>query len=146
MGFLIYGGTQEYEFEDRTLAHLKVAITIKFRRQESFLMSWTTPAERGGGRVSIWLTPNVPLTFRFAGSRAPQLSKAWLDVLNELSHTPRGLIVVTEQEAERHAQVAQSKQPMGNEVGAEKVSPIPRSKTPNISDTTTTASRRKKKA
>jgi hypothetical protein len=39
MGFLTYGGVQEYEFDDRTLAHLKVAITIKLRRQESFLMS-----------------------------------------------------------------------------------------------------------
>lgn len=108
MGYLIYGGSQEYEFEDRTLAHLKVAITMKLRRQESFLMSWTNSAERGGGRVSIWLSPNIPLIFRFAGSRAPQLSKPWLDVLNELSHTPRGLIVVTEQEAEKHLQAESS--------------------------------------
>lgn len=103
MGFLMYGGTQEYEFEDRTLAHLKVAITIKLRRQESFLMSWTNPAEKGGGRVSIWLTPNVPLTFRFNGSRPPQLDNTWLTVLNELSNTPRGLVVITEDEARRHA-------------------------------------------
>ncbi|XPP25480.1 MAG: hypothetical protein ACNYNX_07415 [Leucobacter sp.] len=102
MGFLTYGGAQEYEFEDRTLAHLKVAITLKLRRQECFLMSWVNPPEKGGGRVSIWLTPNIPLAFRFAGSRAPRLSKAWLAVMNELSNTPRGLIVVSEQEAEKH--------------------------------------------
>jgi len=102
MGFLTYGGVQEYEFDDRTLAHLKVAITIKLRRQESFLMSWTVPAERGGGRVSIWLTPSIPLSFRFAGSRAPQLNRHWLAVLNELAHTPRGLTVVSEQEAQQH--------------------------------------------
>ncbi|MBL3686791.1 hypothetical protein D3248_07485 [Leucobacter zeae] len=103
MGFLMYGGSQEYEFEDRTLAHLKVAITMKLRRQESFLMSWVNPVERGGGRVSIWLSPSVPLTFRFSGSRAPQLSKTWLAVLNEFSNTPRGLIVMSEDEAKRHA-------------------------------------------
>lgn len=108
MGFLVYGGTQEFEFEDRTLAHLKLAITMKLRRQESFLMSWNNPAERGGGRVSVWLTPNIPLTFRFAGSRAPQVNKNWLDVLNELSHTPRGLLVVSEQEAEKHLHATQS--------------------------------------
>lgn len=102
MGFLTYGGAQEYEFEDRTLAHLKVAITLKLRRQECFLMSWVNPPEKGGGRVSLWLTPNIPLAFRFAGSRAPRLSKAWLAVMNELSNTPRGLIVVSEQEAEKH--------------------------------------------
>jgi hypothetical protein len=103
MGFLVYGGAQEYEFEDRTLAHLKVAITMKLRRQESFLMSWTNPPERGGGRVSIWFTPSIPITFRFSGSRAPQLNKEWLDVLNEFSNTPRGLIVVSEQEAIKYA-------------------------------------------
>ena len=102
MGYLIYGGTQEYEFEDRTLAHLKVAMTMKLRRQESFLMSWVNPAEKGGGRLSVWLTPNIPLVFRFAGSRSPELNKHWLDVLNELSHTPRGLIVVSEQDAAKH--------------------------------------------
>ena len=102
MGFLTYGGAQEFEFDDRTLAHLKVAITIKLRRQESFLMSWSVPVERGGGRVSIWLTPSIPLSFRFAGSRAPQLDKHWLSVLNELSNTPRGLIVISEQEAQQH--------------------------------------------
>lgn len=103
MGFLIYGGTQEYEFEDRTLAHLKVAITMKLRRQESFLMSWVNPVERGGGRVSIWLTPNIPLVFRFAGSRPPQLNKQWLNVLNDFSNTPRGLVVVSEDDAQKHS-------------------------------------------
>ncbi|WP_449278839.1 DUF7882 family protein [Leucobacter sp. GX24907] len=103
MGFLIYGGTQEYEFEDRTLAHLKAAITIKLRRQESFLMSWVNPPEKGAGRLSVWLTPNVPLIFRFSGSRSPQLSKVWLAVLNDLSNTPRGLVVISEDEAKKHA-------------------------------------------
>ncbi len=101
MGYLIYGGTQEYDFEDRTLAHLKVAITMKLRRQESFLMSWVNPAEKGGGRVSIWLTPNIPIAFRFSGSRSPELNRDWLEVMNDLSNTPRGLIVISEQDAEK---------------------------------------------
>lgn len=103
MGFLVYGGTQEYEFDDRTLAHLKVAITMKLRQQESFLMSWANPPERGSGRVSIWLSPAIPLAFRFAGSRSPTLSRIWLDVLADLSNTPRGLIVVSEDEARKIA-------------------------------------------
>lgn len=96
MGFLIYGGTQEYEFDDRTLAHLKVAISMKLRRQECFLMSWANSVDKGSGRVSIWLTPNIPLVFRFSGSRVPQLSKQWLDSLIEQAGTPRGLIVTPE--------------------------------------------------
>lgn len=103
MGYLNYGGTHEYEFDDRTLAHLKTAMTMKLRRQESFLVSWTTPVERGGGRVSIWLSPGIPLAFRFSGSRNPVLNKTWIAVMHELSNTPRGLIVISEQEAERHA-------------------------------------------
>lgn len=103
MGFFGYGGTHEYEFDDRTLAHLKIAITAKLRRQECFLMSWTTPPEQGSGRVSVWLTPYLPLVFRFSGSRAPQLNEAWLSVLNELSNTPRGLVVLSEREAQRYA-------------------------------------------
>ncbi|KKI16860.1 MULTISPECIES: DUF7882 family protein [unclassified Leucobacter] len=99
MGFLIYGGTQEFEFDDRTLAHLKVAITTKLRRQESFLMSWVHPAERGGGRLSVWLAPSIPLVFRFSGSRPPQLNRHWIEVLTEHSHTARGLLVLTETDA-----------------------------------------------
>lgn len=102
MGFLLYGGTQEYEFDDRTLAHLKVAITMKLRRQECFLMSWVNSAERGSGRVSIWLTPNIPIVFRFSGSRPPQLNKQWLDALSEHASTPRGLIVVPEDSTQNH--------------------------------------------
>lgn len=102
MGFLIYGGTQEFEFEDRTLGHLKVAITTKLRRQEHFLMSWVNPADRGGGRLSIWLSPSIPLVFRFAGSHTLTLNKVWLAALNDLSNTPRGLIVVPEDEAQGH--------------------------------------------
>lgn len=101
MGFMNYGGSQEYEFEDRTLAHLKIVITMKFQRQESFLISWVNPPERGSGRVSVWLSPSIPLSFRFSGSRAPQLSKEWLDVLIDSSHSPRGLLVISEQDAEK---------------------------------------------
>ncbi len=102
MGYLNYGGTQEFEFEDRTLAHLKAAIAVRLRRQESFLLSWVIPTERGGGRISVWVSPSIPLVFRFAGSRSPSLNKAWLNVLVELSHTPRGLVLVTESEAEKY--------------------------------------------
>ena len=101
MGHPTYGGTQEFEFEDRTLAHLKVAITLKLRRQESFLMSWVIPAENGGGRMSLWVAPSIPLTFRFAGSRVPQLNKVWIEAMSELSHTPRGLILLSEKDAEK---------------------------------------------
>lgn len=103
MGFLIYGNSAEYELEDRALAHLKVAIGYKLRRQESFFVSWTNPVEKGSGRVSVWVSPNVPIVFKFAGSRPPEINATWVNVLRQLSSTPRGLVVITEKEAEEFA-------------------------------------------
>lgn len=103
MGLLSYAGIAEYEFEDRVLTHLKVAIGMKLRRQESFFISWSNPSELGSGRYSLWVSPSTPLAFRFSGSRAPELNRVWIDVLSSLSHTPRGLIVISESEADKHA-------------------------------------------
>lgn len=103
MGYLNYAASTEYEIEDRTLAHLKVAVGLKLRRQESFFLSWSNPVERGSGRISLWLSPDIPLIFRFAGSRSPELNETWLSVLAQLSHTPRGLVLISETEAEAHA-------------------------------------------
>lgn len=102
MGTLIYAGTSEHDFEDRTLAHVKVAVSMRLRRQESFFLSWTNPTERGSGRYSLWIAPTIPLAFHFLGSRAPELNPEWIEVLHELSHTARGLIVVSEKDAEEH--------------------------------------------
>ncbi|WP_427870358.1 hypothetical protein [Leucobacter luti] len=103
MGYLIYGAGAEYEIEDRALAHLKIAVGQKLRRQESFFVSWTNTLEQGSGRVSLWVSPSIPLIFRFAGSRAPELNPIWLGVLRDLAHTPRGMVLLTESEAEKYA-------------------------------------------
>ncbi|WP_144717463.1 DUF7882 family protein [Agrococcus jejuensis] len=100
MGHLTYAGATEYQIEDRMLAHLKTVIASKLRRQESFLVSWTVEPDSGSGRVSLWMSPSVPLEFRFAGSRPPQLNGVWLEVLAEMANTARGLVLVGEAEAE----------------------------------------------
>ncbi|MFD5600823.1 hypothetical protein ACFWHR_12305 [Leucobacter sp. NPDC058333] len=101
MGKILHG-EQEYEFEDRLLAHLHFVIGQKLKRQESFFLSWTKQHEEGGGRVSVWISPHVTVGFHFAGSREPELNKAWLRALNSLAHTPRGLLAIREDEAERY--------------------------------------------
>lgn len=103
MGYLIYGAGAEYEIEDRALAHLKIAVGQKLRRQESFFVSWSNTLEQGSGRISLWVSPSIPLIFRFAGSRAPELNPIWLGVLRDLAHTPRGMVLLTESEAEAYA-------------------------------------------
>ncbi|WP_241156264.1 hypothetical protein [Leucobacter chromiireducens] len=96
-------GTHEYEFEDRLLAHLKVVIGQKLRTQESFFLNWSKTPEQGSGRVSLWLSPHVPIGFRFAGSRSPELNPTWVRVLTARSHTARGLTILSEEDAEAFA-------------------------------------------
>lgn len=102
MGYLMYDGV-DYAFEDRVLAHLKVAIGRKFRLHESFFLSWTKSSGDGGGRISLWLSPEHGLTFRFEGSRPPKLDETWLRVLAGLSNGPRGMVVMTEKDATTYA-------------------------------------------
>ncbi|HRN28975.1 MAG TPA: hypothetical protein PK781_03085 [Terrimesophilobacter sp.] len=100
MGILVYGHGVEHRIDDRVLAHLQLVIATKLRRDEPFLLSWHTGTDEGSGRVSLWMSPAIPLQFVFFGSRQPQLNRAWLDVLTELAFTPRGLLVISETDAE----------------------------------------------
>ncbi|WKK73021.1 hypothetical protein Q0F99_09270 [Rathayibacter oskolensis] len=63
MATLTYGPQNlEIEFEERVLAHLKVAVLSKLRRNEAFSLSWSEDASTGHGRSSVWLHPSVPCT------------------------------------------------------------------------------------
>ncbi|MBB5643614.1 ATP-dependent DNA ligase [Cryobacterium roopkundense] len=97
MGKFMYGTpATSVEFDDRTLAHLKVVIIAKLRRGESFTFTWANTPESGGGHNSIWLNPSVPLQFEFYGSKDPLLNRTWLEELVRLTNTPAGLHVVPE--------------------------------------------------
>jgi hypothetical protein len=97
MGKLIYGTNgAEYEFDDRLLAHLRIVIVTKFRRRESFTLTWELGTERGGGRISLWLDPSIPLQFHFFGSKEPSLNRAWVDALASISASSVGLIPLPE--------------------------------------------------
>ncbi|WP_199706318.1 DUF7882 family protein [Amnibacterium setariae] len=92
MGTLTYVGAT-VEFDDRTLTHLQVVIMQKFRRGESFPMSWADSPAIGDGRSAMWLTPTTPIFFTFAGSRVPVIDQEWIDRLSRSAESPRGLIV-----------------------------------------------------
>lgn len=102
MGALVYDG-ESFTFDDRVLAHLKSTIVKKLRKGESFLTSWIKPTNEGGGRISIWLSPTSILIFKFAGGRSPAMNPTWLKVLEKTSNSPRGLVVLSESEAEAYA-------------------------------------------
>jgi hypothetical protein len=93
MGSMKYGD-EVVGFDDRLLAHLQIVIMSKFRRGESFVMSWLDGVETGDGRSSIWLEPHHEIYFRFAGSRVPQIDRGWLALLTESADSSTGLLVM----------------------------------------------------
>ncbi|WP_053353577.1 DUF7882 family protein [Leucobacter musarum] len=102
MGKLVHG-SHEYDFEDRLLAHLQFAIGQKLRRGEGFFLSWQKGHSEGDGRTSAWLSPHVTIAFHYSGSKELEMSKPWLRVLGALAHTPRGLVAISEHDAEKFA-------------------------------------------
>jgi hypothetical protein len=95
MGKMMYGSpAAEFDIEDRALAHLKVAIVTKLRRDEKFTFSW----RQEHGRTTIWIHPSIPLQFVFAGSRPPALNRAWIEALMMSANSTGGLQLVPEPE------------------------------------------------
>jgi hypothetical protein len=75
MGTFYYGtSTETLRVEDHVLAHLKLVVVTKLRRDESFTISWTKPVSRGAGRCTLWVHPAI----------------------NESSFTARGIVIPTE--------------------------------------------------
>ena len=101
MGRLRYGSGLEYVFDDRTLSHVKMALVTKLRRHESFLLNWELPAAQGGGRVSLWVSREIPMMFLFDGSRPPKLNERWMEALLHTSQRTGGMVIMTEEQAER---------------------------------------------
>lgn len=95
MGKLIYG-RREIEIEDRTLAHLKIVMLTKLRRNESFAFNHINDVESGSGRSTVWVHPSVPLQFNFYGNRTPELNREWVEALLMSANTPEGLKVLPE--------------------------------------------------
>lgn len=100
MGTLYYGGSAlPIDIEDRALAHLKVVIATKLRRNESFTLSWRHTDGGAVGRSSIWLHPAIPLQFDFADAEPPTLSRQWIEELANSANTSGG-ITLTEEHVE----------------------------------------------
>ncbi len=82
VGRLKYDGTAEpITIDDATLAHLKIVIGTKLRRQESFMMTWR-PVDGGqDGRLTIWIHPAIPLQFGFDRPDFPQIDPARISAI-----------------------------------------------------------------
>jgi hypothetical protein len=90
MGHLYYGGTWEpIAIPDRLLAHIKVVIATKLRRNESFTFSWR---DANAGRSTIWLQPAIEMSFVFHSSEPELLDP---DLLQRLAVEASGTSGIT---------------------------------------------------
>lgn len=97
MGVLFYGSpAAPIEIEDRTLAHLKLVVTAKLRRGESFTLSWVHPEGQPGGRSTLWLHPAIPLRFMFDDPNPADISPEWIDQLARSAHSTGGIRLTAE--------------------------------------------------
>lgn len=61
MGYLTYGNTTTpFEIDDELMAHLRVVVVTKLRRNESFALTLNT-AE--GAVETLWVHASIPLRF-----------------------------------------------------------------------------------
>jgi hypothetical protein len=93
MGRLTYSGIENsFEIEERTLAHLRLVIMNKLRRDESFMMH----LPHGDGVRSLWVDASLPLMLTFHGSRSATINPAWIDELMASASSAYGLQLVRE--------------------------------------------------
>jgi hypothetical protein len=99
MGSLYYGDDQQpIEIADRLLAHVKVVMATKLRRNESFTLSWRHPSGTPG-RSTIWVQPSIPLRFVFDSAEAESLDPALLTSLANSANSSGGMTITPEHQA-----------------------------------------------
>ena len=86
-----FSGGEAIPMDDRTLAHLKVALVTKLRRAESFTLSWTHPVDGQSGRTTIWMNPAIPLRFEFDEPEPPPLHREWIEEILRSANTTGGI-------------------------------------------------------
>lgn len=107
MGKLFYGHTdQPIDIPDSLLAHLKVVVTTKLRRSESFTLSWRHHDDESDGRTTIWLQPSIPLRFVFDGSEPDTLDADFMQELAKGASSAAGLTVDIELDQAARARAA----------------------------------------
>src|ERR1700712_773667 len=97
MGKILYDAYLEIDLDDRVLAHLQLAMSIKLRRREGFFFSWQKPPGSGEGRTAVWIDASIPLQFIYLGGRMPAINRDWVEALRISSNSAGGLHVVAEE-------------------------------------------------
>jgi len=98
MGTLYYGDTRAaIAIDDRQLAHLRVVMISKLRRNEPFSLSWKNTGD--DRRSTVWVSSQTTLQFEFDEAETPELDMAILERLSREASTARGLSAETSEVA-----------------------------------------------
>jgi hypothetical protein len=94
MGCLYYGHSEHgITVPDALLAHLKVIITTKLRRRESFTLTWRHDIAEPHGRSALWLQEAIPLRFIFDSEECDELQPSVLQDYSRMANSTGGLTV-----------------------------------------------------
>lgn len=88
MGRLTYSNNSQFNLDDRVLAHLRVVIMNKLRRNEPFMLQ--LPHE-STGHISIWIHAAGPLAMQFYGGRHPRIEQDLIEKMMAEASGPDGL-------------------------------------------------------
>jgi len=95
MGHFLYGTPPEqFELDDRTLAHVEIVMLAKLRRNENFAFVLDYPS---GGRSTLWVSTHSALQFRL-DDHSHEINREWLEVLIDSANSPGGLRITPEGE------------------------------------------------
>jgi hypothetical protein len=110
----LYYGTEVLpaEIPDRVLAHVKIVIATKLRRNESFMLSWRHPVGSPEGRTSIWMQPSIPLRFVFDSAEPEAIDHEYLKDLANAANSNQGLFLTWDGEHAHGAVPAPERVPM----------------------------------
>ena len=99
MGLLYYGADKNpAEIPDRLLAHVKVVIATKLRRNEIVKLSLRHPEGETLGRTTLWMQPAIPLRFVFENPEPETLDPELLKELAAGANSAGGMTLDWEQE------------------------------------------------
>jgi hypothetical protein len=96
MGTLYYGdGRTPIAVDDEQLAHVRVVVISKLRRNEPFPLTWHRPETDSAHRSTVWVSSHSTLEFEFDEADTPELDMERLERLSRDASTARGLTVET---------------------------------------------------
>ncbi|BFM23424.1 hypothetical protein QE430_002184 [Microbacterium testaceum] len=107
MGRLIYRDRAAFDIDDRILAHLRIVVMNKLRRNEGFMLQ--LPVNEGVRQASLWIHASNALVMQFYGGREPVIDRALVD---QMMHDASGADGLTLTAAGIAPQTAPVRQPV----------------------------------